>query len=454
MHLLHAIPQRFNKHNRLFITIAAIALLFANYLTPSLNAASPLPIKPPHYRGLIATPDHTLWISGTQGTILRGKFVDSFTVRYDTCKTQYPTKDFRDIWAIDQHTAVAMSISDSAVIIKTTDGGNSWKTVYHDETPGIFLDVIEIDPKTGVGIVLGDPLSQNQQSQKHFKALLTTDFGNSWINIPDAEWSIPLDTLESFFAASGTSLSIILSKANHRKQQYALTVGFAGGGLNPQFHLLQIGYTPKKSAAQEPQTDQPSAWKFKSLPTLPMTLKGGPAWGCYGLSIHQYQHGIAVGGNYASPDFRGDSSGAIAAYSNDILNQWQAAKTPPNGYRSGVCISQAYSKEYIFNLFFRDIQNHCNTFYTAVGELPSDYFFKTHHAKFLTMAFCTGTNGTDISFDGGKNWLALSQERGFNACTWHNNTLILVGNQGKIKTIPVSDMANLFQQLNPLDPTR
>ncbi|MEY4316185.1 MAG: hypothetical protein RI977_1562, partial [Bacteroidota bacterium] len=204
---------------------------------------------------------------------------------YDTCKTQYPTKDFRDIWAIDQHTAVAMSISDSAVIIKTTDGGNSWKTVYHDETPGIFLDVIEIDPKTGVGIVLGDPLSQNQQSQKHFKALLTTDFGNSWINIPDAEWSIPLDTLESFFAASGTSLSIILSKANHKKQQYALTVGFAGGGLNPQFHLLQIGYTPKKSAAQEPQTDQPSAWKFKSLPTLPMTLKGGPAWGCYGLSI-------------------------------------------------------------------------------------------------------------------------------------------------------------------------
>lgn len=50
-----------------------------------------------------------------------------------------------------------MSIADSAVIIKTTDGGQTWQTVYHDETPNIFLDVIEIDPKTGIGIILGDP---------------------------------------------------------------------------------------------------------------------------------------------------------------------------------------------------------------------------------------------------------------------------------------------------------
>ncbi|MFN6048053.1 MAG: oxidoreductase, partial [Bacteroidota bacterium] len=60
---------------------------------------------------------------------------------------------------MDQNTAVAMSIADSAVIIKTTDGGQTWQTVYHDETPNIFLDVIEIDPKTGIGIILGDPLN-------------------------------------------------------------------------------------------------------------------------------------------------------------------------------------------------------------------------------------------------------------------------------------------------------
>ena len=183
---------------------------------------SPIPSKPPHYRGLLVTANNTIWVSGTRGSVLRGIFNDSYNLQWDTCKTQYPRKDFRDIWALDQNTAVAMSIADSAVIIKTTDGGQAWQTVYHDETPNIFLDVIEIDPKTGIGIILGDPLNG------HFKSLFTHNFGSSWIEIPAGEWNTPTDSLASFFAASGTSLSIISSKANHKKQKFTITAGFAG----------------------------------------------------------------------------------------------------------------------------------------------------------------------------------------------------------------------------------
>ena len=433
---------------------------------------SPIPSKPPHYRGLLVTTNNTIWVSGTRGSVLRGIFNDSYNLQWDTCKTQYPRKDFRDIWALDQNTAVAMSIADSAVIIKTTDGGQTWQTVYHDETPNIFLDVIEIDPKTGIGIILGDPLNG------HFKSLFTHNFGSSWIEIPAGEWNTPTDSLASFFAASGTSLSIISSKANHKKQKFTITAGFAGGGLNPQFHLVQFQYkAPKVQSVQstpsstnpsnsntttsDPSADKPSTsistnphWKISNLPKKPLHMKGGPAWGCYGLTTYQTQKGIAVGGNYALPTFRGDSTGAIAAYTYDILGNWHPAKTPPAGYRSGICISADLSKDTLFNLFFGDSRNHCQSFYDAFGEQPADYFFKTHHRNHMPVAICTGTTGTDISFDGGKHWLPLSQERGFNACAWSCSQLILAGNLGKVQSLSLREISEKFRQLNPLSTSR
>ena len=473
-----------------------------------LFSQSHAPQKPSHYRGLVVTANNTVWVSGTRGSVLRGKFINADIIQWDTCKTQYPRKDFRDIWALDENTAVAMSIADSAVVIKTTDGGKSWQLVYHDETPGIFLDVIEIDSKTGVGMILGDPL------QGHFKSLFTTDYGSSWTEIPASDWNAPLDTLSSFFAASGTSLSIISSKANHKKQKFSLTAGFAGGGLRPQFHLVQITYQPSKNQpanirpnqgpsgaingtnnqSESPKINQKNnpkenplvnpkensvvhymdnskdnpplitpqqqassandAWKISNYPTFELRMKGGPAWGCYGLTTYQTTKGIAVGGNYAQPAFRGDSTGAIAAYTNDILGPWRASATPPHGYRSGVCVSAGINKDSLFQLFFKDKNNQCQRFSQAHGELPHTYFYQTNHKKEIPIAICTGTSGTDISFDGGNHWLPLSEERGFNACTWSCNHLILAGNLGKVQSISLRELSNLFQQLNPPSPSR
>ena len=401
--------------------------------------------KPPHYRGLCTTPNNTIWISGTQSRILRGQYNAANELHFDTLATPYTNKDYRDIWAINDQIAVAMSVSDSAVVIKTTDGGKTWKTVYHNETPGIFLDAIEIDPSTGVGMILGDPLLQDQQSKKHFKALLTTDYGNTWINIPDAEWSIPLDTLESFYAASGTSLSIISSRSNPKTNSHSITVGFAGGGHSPQFHLVQIKYRPNNP-------EKP--WIFNPLPNLSLHFKGGQAWGCYGLTTFQTSKGIAIGGNYTQPNFRGDSTGQIAAYTPNILKQWYPCKTPPHGYRSGICVSTSINKDSLFNAFFHHKNNQCDAFSSAYKMQPAQYFFEVNHQKNLSIAICTGTTGTDISFDEGRNWLPLSKEKGFNACAFDCQNLILAGNQGKIKTYTLKEIANAFQLLNPVIPSR
>jgi hypothetical protein len=397
--------------------------------------------KPPHYRGLYTTPNNTIWISGTQSRILRGQYNAANELHFDTLATPFTNKDYRDIWAINDQIAVAMSVSDSAVVIKTTDGGKTWKTVYHNETPRIFLDAIEIDPSTGVGMILGDPLPNTNQ----FTALLTTDFGSTWVSIPKSDWLTPTDTLESFYAASGTSLSIISSSSNPKTNSHSITVGFAGGGHSPQFHLVQIKYRPNNP-------EKP--WIFNPLPNLSLHFKGGQAWGCYGLTTFQTSKGIAIGGNYTQPNFRGDSTGQIAAYTPNILKQWYPCKTPPHGYRSGICVSTPINKDSLFNAFFNNKNNQCDAFSNAHQLQPAQYFFEVNHQKNLSIAICTGTTGTDISFDEGRNWLPLSKEKGFNACAFDCQNLILVGNQGKIKTYTLKEIANAFQLLNPINPSR
>ncbi len=421
-----------------------LAILASFCCIPQKAKSQTIP-RPPHYRGLYTTPNNSIWISGTQSKILRGHYNAKSEFHIDTLITPHSNKDYRDIWALNDQIAVAMSVSDSAVVIKTTDGGKTWKTVYHNETPGIFLDAIEIDPNTGVGMILGDPLSKDQQSPKYFKALLTTDYGNNWINIPDAEWSIPRDTLESFYAASGTSLSIITSSSNKKTNSHSITVGFAGGGHSPQFHLVQIKFRPNNPK---------KPWQFNPLPNQPLHFKGGQAWGCYGHTTFRTNKGIAIGGNYTQPNFRGDSTGQIAAYTSNILGKWHPCKTPPHGYRSGICVSAPINKDSLFNAFFKNKNNLCHAFFEAHNTQPAQYFFETHHQKNLSIAICTGTSGTDISFDEGRNWLPLSKEKGFNACAFDCQNLILAGNQGKIKSYNLFEIANAFQLLNPVNPTR
>src|SRR4051794_11548621 len=81
-------------------------------------------------RGLSVVDDHIVWVSGSNGTVARsingGKTFEWLTVQ------GYEQRDFRDIEAFDANTAVIIAIAEPAFILKTKDGGMTWKKVFED----------------------------------------------------------------------------------------------------------------------------------------------------------------------------------------------------------------------------------------------------------------------------------------------------------------------------------
>jgi hypothetical protein len=439
------------------------------------------PIKPPHYRGLCVLNDSCAWFSGSKGTVIRttdgGKHFDTISPRPTNTRftdflpygkqsvenynqvSNAPIslwrKDYRDIWAKNENEAVIMSAGDSALILKTMDGGMNWTIVYTDFRKDIFLDALEIDSKTGIGMVLGDPIN----TQKHFAALYTTDFGSSWNNLPIGDWNLPLDSLESFFAASGTSLVIIDSKieaadsgSNTLARIKNLTVGFAGGGINPSYHIVKFKQ-PKHSTMKHNKrfnlpTSQP---RVVANEIIPLPISGGPGSGVYGMCLSDDGHMVAVGGNYTLPDsFNGASAHSTNANfglkwtdGNGSIGNGSTGNT--GGYRSGVCISAPISSEQLLS--------HPRPAKAQTGvHKPNDITMNSLIKSGNRITFCTGTNGSDISLDNGINWFKIPKqtmtsglyfEGSFNACAFSSKHLWMVGNSGKFQRIPISDLLSM-----------
>jgi photosystem II stability/assembly factor-like uncharacterized protein len=85
--------------------------------------------------------------------------------------------DFRDIEAFDASNAIIMGVAEPAYILKTTDGGESWKVVYENKAKGMFLDAMEFWNEQS-GIVVGDPVNGR------FFITRTFDGGATWQDIP------------------------------------------------------------------------------------------------------------------------------------------------------------------------------------------------------------------------------------------------------------------------------
>src|SRR5687767_15448661 len=92
-------------------------------------------------RGLSVVNDQVIWVSGSNGTVGKstngGKNWKWMTVK------GFEKNDFRDIEAFDASTAIIMSVDAPAYILKTIDGGETWKVVFENRTKGMFLDAME-----------------------------------------------------------------------------------------------------------------------------------------------------------------------------------------------------------------------------------------------------------------------------------------------------------------------
>ena len=127
-------------------------------------------------RGLSVVNDNVIWVSGSNGTVGRssnaGKNWKWMTVN------GFEKSEFRDIEAFDGNTAIIMAVGEPAYILKTTDGGETWKVVYENKTKGMFLDAMDF-ANNQEGIVIGDPIDG-----KIFIAK-TNNTGNTWKELDD-----------------------------------------------------------------------------------------------------------------------------------------------------------------------------------------------------------------------------------------------------------------------------
>ena len=120
------------------ITIFLLALAFskkagAQYFKTTLLDTG----KNTSIRGLSVVDNKVAWISGSNGWI--AKTMDGEHFEWQQLKG-FEKIDFRDIEAFSKDNAIIVSAGSPAYILKTKDGGKSWKTVYQNNEPDIFLD--------------------------------------------------------------------------------------------------------------------------------------------------------------------------------------------------------------------------------------------------------------------------------------------------------------------------
>lgn len=162
-------------------------------------------------RGLSLYRSGIIWVSGSKGQI--GKTLDGGRSWNWYHPKGHETRDFRDIQALDAQTAIAIAVDTPAVILKTTDGGLSWKTVYSNPAKGMFLDALDF---SGVknGIVVGDPvnhvdpLDHVSPEDRQIFLLKTRDGGDHWFPYLLPAENEKADRAEAFFAASGTNIHL------------------------------------------------------------------------------------------------------------------------------------------------------------------------------------------------------------------------------------------------------
>jgi photosystem II stability/assembly factor-like uncharacterized protein len=174
-----------------FLLLAVFGLQVSAQTIQLLDSA-----KTSSIRGLSVVNDNIVWVSGANGMV--GRSIDGGATFKWNKVDGFAKTDFRDIEAFDANTAIIMGIDTPAVILKTIDGGISWKIVFQDKRPGMFLDAMEFFNEKS-GVVIGDPING-----KIFIAV-TVDAGNSWRAIPES-LSPVAEKGEAMFASSGTNV--------------------------------------------------------------------------------------------------------------------------------------------------------------------------------------------------------------------------------------------------------
>lgn len=181
------------------LLLAATLLAGVAAQPPSTWISQPSPVSE-RLRGVSAASDTVAWASGNKGTIVRTTDGGSTWARVVVPGAE--SLDFRDIEAFGAGTAYVLAIGpgDASRIYKTGDGGKSWTMQFTNPDARAFYDAIAFwDEQTGIAV--GDPVDGR------FTILRTADGGRTWKPVPAANIPEALPG-DGAFAASGTCLTV------------------------------------------------------------------------------------------------------------------------------------------------------------------------------------------------------------------------------------------------------
>jgi hypothetical protein len=279
----------------LLISLAIPFFCLAQTAHPDTAARIQVLITGSHssFRGLSVVNDKTVWVSGSNGVV--GRSLDGGSTWQWITVPGYEKRDFRDIEAFDGKTAVIMAIDEPGDILKTGDGGKTWKNVFENDTHGMFLDAMEFW-NFDSGIVIGDPIKGK------FFVARSFDGGDSWHEIPARE--LPgADSGEACFAASGT---------NVRKLDKG-SACFVSGGLRSRLFI------------RDRQIDLPLIQGTNSTGANSIAIQDNK-------KLHGGRQLIVVGGDFDKDTAREKN----CALTFDGGVTWISPAEPPHGYRSCV----------------------------------------------------------------------------------------------------------------------
>jgi photosystem II stability/assembly factor-like uncharacterized protein len=244
-------------------------------------------------RGVSAVNARVAWASGSGSTVLRtedgGESWKKLTVTADVL-------DFRDIDAIDESTAYVLSIGNGPAsrIYKTIDAGKTWTLQFRNDDPKRFLDAMSFWD-VNHGIVIGDSID------RRFDILLTANGGETWTRVPPDTLPPALEN-EGAFAASGTNIAV-----------YGKSHAWIGLGAANHARVLHT-------------SDGGRHWKVFDTP-----IKSGQSSGIFSIAFRDARHGVIAGGDYQKEKVAEDN----LAITGDGGVTWKLVKGL-SGFRSVV----------------------------------------------------------------------------------------------------------------------
>lgn len=268
------------------LLIALLAMLAPTWTTQTSGVTARL-------RGVSAVNERVAWASGSNSTVLR---TTDGGATWKKLAVTSETLDFRDVDAIDTQTAYILSIGNGPAsrIYKTTDAGVTWTMQFKSDDEKVFLDAMSFWDADH-GIVFGDSVDGQ------LYILLTENGGRTWTRVPPSSLPPALEG-EGAFAASGTNIAL-----------FGKTHAWIGTGAGAKARVLHTA-------------DRGRTWQAADTP-----LAAGQSSGIFSVAFRDAKHGVVAGGDYRKEE----EAVANLAITNDGGVTWKLVKGF-SGFRSVV----------------------------------------------------------------------------------------------------------------------